>query len=574
MCSKIFYTILLLLIQQHLAAQTLVKGIVKDKSTGEPLAFCSIGVLGQNKGCISNEEGGFELNLNLQKDTLRFHYLGYQPLTIPASALIQSKIVKLQEATNQLEEVEIFADNDYLYDLLGKCRNQLKEAPLSVAKVYFSLDTEIAGRPVEMLESYYNGVIEGSQIRDIRLKSGRIGLAEQDNGHLFISINTSEALRMVNLIEGSDYLPDIPLEYTPNKLRKAFKLTRKNSGDSTLYRIGFEPKISKKGFEGEIWLDKDSRAIRKIQLSLDSCAVHPFETLRKTDSLLFVSLDITQTYTSTRKGSQLSYTGFGYEIHYLNRNEDGSFDLSPKVAYTTGRMYCYDYNNLFSLPIFEFNSGPFVHLGDYYKISNMPYNPSFWENNIGLLHTERQESMLLFIEKHGKLLNFNQKMKHNKPEEGFFFEYNNIFWSDTSRMYLRKPNNTEFHPDRVKLSAQIFLDLNEDQDTLRHFSATVLDVHQSYFVSDNPDQAACVINIYFDLCEIERRAMEQKIKEQNADRPKILKIHEKSTQNLQILAKEYLKKTDNGNNINELRKWNTIIKSELGIDNFKLFRIE
>jgi hypothetical protein len=129
-------------------------------------------------------------------------------------------------------------------------------------------------------------------------------------------------------------------------------------------------------------------------------------------------------------------------------------------------------------------------------------------------------------------------------------------------------------PDRQRLHAQIFLDINEDEDTIRHFSVTVLDVFKSYFESDNPRQAACFLNIYFDLCEMERRRMEQQIKRSKSSVSQIIEIHQKATRSIQDLTDQYLQKTSYGSNLNELRKWNASVKAVLGIDNFRLQGLE
>ena len=113
--NKILTILIFLLGQlQPLSTQTLVKAFVKDKTSGEPLGFCSIGVVGQNKGCISNEEGGFELKLDLRVDSLRFQYVGFQTLTMAASTVLKNKIVLLHPSLTQLGEVEIFANQEHL----------------------------------------------------------------------------------------------------------------------------------------------------------------------------------------------------------------------------------------------------------------------------------------------------------------------------------------------------------------------------------------------------------------------------------------------------------------------------
>lgn len=436
MSKKRFKPVFLLLFGLFLslqsAAQVTLKSTVRDQNTGAPLPFCTVAVVGKNQGCLSNEEGRFEITVATRTDSLRFQYLGYQPLTRCARDLLQAPDVRLEPAEYQLGEVEIFAGADYLYDLVGRCRKRLQAARPTPARVYFSLDTEISQRPVEMLECYYNGVVNGSQITTLDLKAGRIGLAPQAGGRIFVSLNSSEALRLVNLTTGSERLPPIPLQYRGRQLPKNFVLSRKNSRDTTLQRIDFEPVRGKNGFSGEMWIEKSSANLRRITLSIDSAAVYPFAPYRPHDSLLQVGLEITQEFAATPAGPRLQYIDFKYSIRLLNWLDSGGFDPQPRRIFTTGRMVCYDYGQPFLLPLFEPEQNRYPTSTDYGKIADRPYNPGFWAHNTSLAYTERQERILHFLQTEGKLLNFQQRLGWHDNEP--FLEHNNVCWSDTQRV--------------------------------------------------------------------------------------------------------------------------------------------
>jgi hypothetical protein len=54
----------------------------------------------------------------------------------------------------------------------------------------------------------------------------------------------------------------------------------------------------------------------------------------------------------------------------------------------------------------------------------------------------------------------------------------------------------------------------------------------------------------------------------------MLEIHQKATRSIETLTDQYLQQTSYGSNLYELRKWNTKVKTGLGIDNFKIQGLE
>ena len=58
-------------------AQQTVKGVVKDKTSGEPLPGVSVVVKGTTRGTETDFDGNFTLEKVKTGDTLVFRYLGY-----------------------------------------------------------------------------------------------------------------------------------------------------------------------------------------------------------------------------------------------------------------------------------------------------------------------------------------------------------------------------------------------------------------------------------------------------------------------------------------------------------------
>jgi len=182
---------LLLLCAVSAFSQTIIQGKVRDSKTNEELPWCSISVKGTKKGAITNSEGTYVISVSIPKDTLLLSYVGYRSIEVPSSGLSRKNTVLMERTDIQLEEVTVHADNDYLYDILEKCRKKLlKDKRYQEAKVFYGIETQTNEQPIEMLECYYNGYMKGSSIESLIFRNGRIGLAELDQRY-FLTLNSS-----------------------------------------------------------------------------------------------------------------------------------------------------------------------------------------------------------------------------------------------------------------------------------------------------------------------------------------------------------------------------------------------
>src|SRR5690606_2083277 len=140
----------------------------------------------------------------------------------------------------------------------------------------------------------YNATVKGSTIQDLALKNGRAGLAEFDNRY-FISFNTSKAIRYLDLVQKNEYLPILPLQQSKRAMKKFYSL-KTIAEDEYSYQIAFTPKKYPRAyFRGDLWIDKKTGNIRKIELICDNTVVHPFLPFGE-DTIKAVSLHITHAY--------------------------------------------------------------------------------------------------------------------------------------------------------------------------------------------------------------------------------------------------------------------------------------
>lgn len=87
-------------------AQQTVKGIVKEKTSGDPLPGVSIVIKGSIKGSLSDFNGNFTIEKVQQGDVLVFQYLGYKNQEVTIGTNMQL-IIQLEQSSEQLDEIVI-----------------------------------------------------------------------------------------------------------------------------------------------------------------------------------------------------------------------------------------------------------------------------------------------------------------------------------------------------------------------------------------------------------------------------------------------------------------------------------
>lgn len=593
--------------------KNVVQGVVKDSQTKEPLGYCNVAIKGTNKGAITNIEGAFSITVDVTKDVLLFSYLGYEAQTVEASVLLKKHDIYLKKKEVILKEVVIHSNDDYLYDIMDKCRKKLKENKAErTAKVYFGLETRLKllggeylidsnwidlnfdtnqlneEKPVELLECLYNADIEGDKVKELGFKNGRMALASNDN--YFMNMGTSTAISELSLTKDNQMYPIIPFQFNKRAMDRNF-IVESGFFDGKVYQIKFYPKNkNKSAFCGEAWIDGNNFNLIKIHLKAENTEVHPFLPNFPRDTIKDVTLDISNTY---KTESELSFPDnfvVEYKINYLSR-KDTSF-LEKKrlnsVIKSKSIMYFYDYDKPFILPYFDYTENLFGR-DDSYRISFVPYNETLWNSENIVLQTEKQKKEYGILSNSGQLKNYRQGNYssgylsnlpgHYLGTGHFAFYY--PYWDSLKRVipsrtgenfntYSKEKINSSIRNDLYKLNVQIMLDIVETRDSLVCKSYTVFDNEKSFYHLPTNYYTNAFLNIYFDFCEIERRKMQQKLDGGNYNLAQINEIYNQAIENLNSISDKFFKEVNVGENEKMLKKWNDYVFEKLNIDNMKM----
>ncbi len=584
-----YLAILLLLVPGLVLSQQTVEGLVVDDKTGEPLPFASVSVKGMSTGTITNEDGQFRLSKVADGDTLMFSYLGYVKGELVFKDGQSNLNVRLKPKSLELKTFTVAADSDPYFDILAACRKVLMQKSQNVCKAYLELHTNVSKRPGEIIEMYYNADVRSANLYDLVFKSGRQGIAAIDNSY-FLSLSTSAIFQKFNLTEGGKYMPDTPLEMSKKKMMKTYSLSLLSSVDDDEYHhILFEPMMEPgKFFAGEIWVDKETYEPIEIKLRIREAEIKPFEPIFPTDSIGNIYMDITQRFDKYQGEIVPTLLRFEYGFNSfvpLDKKRPISRNnlLAVKPVHSDGIMYYYDYGVPFIKPVFDYQTN----LDDYQKIQNTPYHEAFWTQEAVLLRSDRQEAALQFFQQNGLLNNYSeQAIEPLKTNLGTKLDHTNRIWSDSTRLVFDEKFKQELKaqqfdsryviPDKAKynLNVELYLDIVETDDTLIYFSKTVFDAYDSYYNLQQDSLTNPFINIHFDLCEMARRDFEAKVKLlDNPSATDILKTHSQIKADLDERMEVYFSRTQSGQEFEVLEEYNEVVKEELEIDNFEIFKV-
>jgi hypothetical protein len=553
-----------------------ISGRVLDKATGRPIAYANVSNISLKEGTISNDDGFFKLRIKSAQDSVMVSFIGYHNYHIPLQEGNLHYNVLLRENEQLLDEVVVKPEaSDYLADLIEQLRKEKNKYSAS-SKVYYNLKTSFEEKQTELVEGFYNGRITGYDLSGLTLKNSRIA-AQSLDGLSFQSTDATRAILALQLFEKDGSAPIQPLQLSRRRLRKAYYLYLdkkfKNEQSDSVYVISCIPKdTSGAYFKAKIFLNVSRNLLEKIDFKCNHAKAYPFRPFA-CDSFLNVNLDITKSFTDINRHQVFNYLNFSYQITYKQIDDyrlNTMFKDSVRNVATKAVVYCYNYNDTFFTPLFNFTPALYQ---DYVQASALPYNRYFWEHNHELkTNDERKENDSFFYSDKA----MTGKYSPNEREE---FHYG-LWQADKRVIYrLRVDDKKASQPRPVPLSqqyhisVQLFLDINRFRDTTQVVTAAVFDPIRTYYYLPLDTPAYCFMNIYFDLVEIERRKLEKKIYQSDRSIATIQRLYDESNDRVQELGKKYFPEVQHGTMEKGMKKWNDIIYQNLGIDNLKIFHL-
>lgn len=544
---------------QEPSLQPTVIARLVDAGNRMPLPYATVQILGTTRGTITNSEGWFGLPLQGPKDSLRISFVGYRTLVIPLNPALDGQDIRMERAVHELGEAVVRYNED-LYKRVVAASNWLRRAPEVKAKLFFGLETHSDGQPVEVLNAYYSATFKSAVLRGISFKQGGIGIAPKDGRH-FINYNTAGAFALMDIHAPGKRFPLSPFPFTKaHELREfyAVELMSKGSGTDAVDHVRATPRENATGaFTMDLWLTPGKAEVRALELQCVECPRQPFIPLFDHGRIDAVDMRYRQTWSSegrpypevTELEYHVTYTGPGFTERFR----------------THAIMHAFDRGSHFLPTLFPWKQG----LEEYPMIAWMPPDSAFWQRMTPPIPTERQRRDRAFVMRHDVAHNtwFDSLRLHYDHLRPHYVAWDPQRTLDTTYLFgvpkvrLSDPKR----PPAINLLSHIYLELDTAGGQLQHSSIAVLEGGSSWFMLrpyGRVDDAT--ITLFLDLCEMERRAMEEKLAEPRMTLEKARRIHALHTQRMKDAQRKFLTTVTIYPNL--MLDWNRQVREALGVD--------
>lgn len=254
-----------------------VSGIVKNQSNKKAVEFANVSVTGTNIGTVTNEDGEFTLKIkkSMKTNTIAVSLIGYSNSYMNvAEENIDNAVILLKPKQNLLDEVVVEA---------SVSRNIVAQAIRNIEKNYGNKPTLLVGfyRETARKGNHYINISEavvhmfktGYNVRNansdrVQVIKGRKLLSEKASDTLAVRLlggpNMSSYMDVVKNPDG--FLDESTLNYYSFMMEKSVYIDHRIQ-----YVINFKPMVNLEYalFEGKLYIDRESMAITRVELSLD-----------------------------------------------------------------------------------------------------------------------------------------------------------------------------------------------------------------------------------------------------------------------------------------------------------------
>lgn len=575
---RLILSFILLFCFARVNAQVL-NGIVKSAEDKAPLPYASIGIQNTSKGVISNENGAFTIEASGKDLVLIIRFVGYKSKKISIAELEKNPEVLLEKASVELNEVVVGSDDEYLYDLFHRVQKKLWKVPIVKSRAYLKLQTDENNTPIELIECYYNAKSSPKGIEELKLKNGRAGLFfEKDKKYL--SMSTSKLFSTIALTSEQDYMPYIPFQLSQRKLKKAYDLHHLSNVGDSISVITFEPKEEENiYFSGTAWIDYKNDEIRRLELNINNAGIFALVPLSETHRLEEIRFQVTMNFQPVDGQNQLSHMNFSYDFDYVHHFRTPEIRSQRKIR-SSGVLYLFEFEKPFIRPLYSYRDG----YSDYAQISLLSLNSNFWNHNHGLPLTAIEQEKLAYFGQQGLLLNYQtQSDQHTRDRDSTLYNICSVVWRDSIRVKLLRdvPRGSDggisdvlgFDNVRYNLDVQLFMDINEVEGEIQYYSASVLDLTNTYYHLEIHPFSDLFLNLYFDLAEIQRRKMEREIAQGPITVERLKKIRKKHAEALKEVHRNYIVEASQGRDIRTMARYSKQVKENLGVDNVEMLGV-
>ncbi|MBH50065.1 MAG: hypothetical protein CMG69_04850 [Candidatus Marinimicrobia bacterium] len=188
----------------------ILKGVVRDKLSGEPILYANVHIQNTHFGDITNQEGYFYIPTSIDSGSVNISYIGYEPITVPiffSEATDSLYVIELFPKVIRSEGVTVTGDNMEFFSQPMKT-GQISFSPKHIASLPKLGETDIF-RTLKLLPGIQIGNIGsaglyirgGTPDQNLILLDG-MSVYQTDHFYGFFSAINSEAVKDIQIYKG------------------------------------------------------------------------------------------------------------------------------------------------------------------------------------------------------------------------------------------------------------------------------------------------------------------------------------------------------------------------------------
>jgi hypothetical protein len=373
-------------------AQQRLVGKVVDATTGQPVPYASLGLLGTTRGTTSNAEGEFELREVALPGRLVVSELGHRRDTValPTTLASQPLQIRLQSASVQLPEVQV---GSYLGELIAKAYRELRRSnsQRTYGQAFYRQVTHLDNEATEVQEMVWdtetsNAGLEGSALAQARFAKKK-ALISFTNFSLY-----TKRYSLFNIRDDSSTYQGLVGPHVTNYMNlKLLGVTQ--DGNQPLVEIGFSNKreTATNFTHGSLVINEATHQV--LRLRLETTGFHT----KSNNPLFKFKNEVTRIewafQPSARGAATLAYLKVDYQTA-LGRM------MKPDMAiHVASFASCY---NGQASPAAGVTYAPAKNgEADLAAIKQTTYDPAFWRDNAAVKRTPLEEEIMRAFEQKG-----------------------------------------------------------------------------------------------------------------------------------------------------------------------------
>ena len=374
-------------------AYTMLEGTVKERESGEPIAYCAVGVVETGMGTVTNQNGQFLLKVpdSLQNTYIRFSHIGYEAQLIPTVLLAESKAdIYLDTRYIPLEAVIIRLVNPQklIKDMLDARTRNYANAPHYLTTFYregidrkrgFANLTEAVFR---VFKTGYGGT-QPDQVKMLKMRT-ITNLQNADTVAMRMKAGVNACL-MLDIIKN---IPDF-LTLNDENMYHYTKIAMAVTNERLAHVVTFEQKTGIRGplYKGELYIDEENFALLHARFQINP------DYIRQAQSMFVVKRSKNVEITPQEATYSVSYQQWNGKYYVNHTRGDLTFKVRTK-KFLAGTSTVHTWFEMATCHIDTLNVKRFTvresqPTHNILSETNYTYDASFWEDFNTILPEEK-----------------------------------------------------------------------------------------------------------------------------------------------------------------------------------------